>query len=46
MPEPCPYCENGYIPVEELSSDGQGNFIMLLGYTPCKFCDAPIQEAG
>jgi len=46
MPEPCPYCQDGYIPVEELESDGFGNFIMLLGWKACNFCDAPIMEAG
>jgi len=46
MPEPCPYCQDGYIPVEESESDSFGNFIMLLGWRVCNFCGASIMEAG
>jgi len=39
-------CQDGYIPVEELQSDGKGNFVMLMGWVSCSFCGAPILEAG
>ena len=46
MSDTCLFCQDGFIPIEDVDADGCGNFIMHLGWVRCGVCDKYVTEAG